>query len=129
MYSMVKTRSGKTTHPVYRKRQTNKQSNFLTRSESELSSVAKRSNSDLKRGLGSVTGEVGSVARSAERGLEYGVKGVGSAIGEVGSIAKGAEHEIENLTSMFSKHNIKGGRRTRSKRRRNKKRARSTKKR
>ncbi len=148
MYSMVKTRNkryGKSKR--YRKY---KQNNFVGQASNatkKFSSVAKRANTDLKYGIGAVEGEVGSVARGAQRGAEYGIgaveygvrgaergaeygvgavsKGVGAVTSEVGSVARGAEREIENLTHMFTnKHNIKGGRRTRSKRRR-----RSTKKR
>jgi len=84
---------------------------------------ARSANRELASGVGAVETGVDTVARGANRELASGVNAVETG---VGAVAREAEHEMENLTHMFSKKKIGGAR---TKRRRYKKRARSTKKR
>jgi hypothetical protein len=83
-------------------------------------------NRELASGVNAVESGVGTVARGANRELASGVNAVEAG---VGAVASEAGNEMEKLTHMFSKQKFGGARRTRTKRRRNKKRTRSTKKR
>ncbi len=166
---MVKTRSGKTTNPIYKSR-TKRASNFVeaaVRDTNKLSAAAKKANRGLKfgvsevetgvsraakkanrklaSGVGVVVSEVGAVetgvsaaARSANRELASGVgeieTGVSAAARSanrelasgIGAVETGVKDEMDELTHMFNKQKFGGAR---TKRRRYKKRARSTKKR
>jgi hypothetical protein len=87
---------------------------------------AKSANRQLASGVNAVETGVGTLARGANRGL---VSGVNAAETGITAVAREAKNEIDDLTGLFSKQKFGGVRRTRTKRRRHKKRARSTKKR
>ncbi len=136
MYSMGRT-TGRTHKPTYKKKANDyvkalkEQKKALKVKVDDLAGLfgsvavgARSANREIASGVNAVETGVGTVARGTNRRLEYGVNAVETGIS---AAAREAEDEMSNLQKGISK--LGGARRTRTKRRRHKKRARYTKKR